>query len=232
VSKKIVVVAPHPDDEVLGVGGTIAKLAAAGADVFVAIVTKGYPPAFDEALIAKGRQEALEAHKLLGVRRTIFLDLPAAALDTLQHAALNRALLHLVSELHPEAVFLPFVGDIHLDHQLVFQSGMVACRPGSHSTVSAVYAYETLSETNWNAPYVTPGFVPNVFVDISEFLEMKIAAMQAYASQIKPFPHERSAEALRALATLRGATVGVSASEAFVLVRSVITQSDIVQSLH
>lgn len=221
MTHRILVVAPHPDDEVLGVGGTIAKAVAAGAEVHVAIVTKGMPPAFDEEFIATGRREALEAHARLGVARTHFLDLPAAALDTLEHRQLNARLAAVVREVRPDNMYVPFAGDIHADHQLVFQSSLVAVRPNGGYAPGALYAYETLSETNWNAPYLTPGFAPNVFVDISAHVDAKIEAMRTYASQIQPFPHERSAEALRALATLRGATIGCAAAEAFVLVRAI-----------
>lgn len=215
-------VAPHPDDEVLGAGGTIAKLSAAGDHVYVVIVTRGFPPAFDDELIETGRGEARAAHAHLGVTETFFLDFPAAALGEVPHAELNAALAQLVLRLRVDLMFVPFLGDIHADHQRVFQSALVAVRPSNGSSVSATYAYETLSETNWNAPYLTPGFHPNVFVDISDHAETKIEAMQMFASQIRPFPHERSAEALRALATLRGATIGVPAAEAFVLIRHVI----------
>jgi LmbE family N-acetylglucosaminyl deacetylase len=222
VTRTVLVIAPHPDDEVLGVGGTIASLAAAGDDVCVAIVTKGYPPAFDEEFIATGRREALDAHRLLGVRKTLFLDLPAAELDTVAHRTVNAKLIDLIASVRPNVLFVPFPGDIHMDHQLVFLSSLVAARPNGGRTVSAIYAYETLSETNWNAAYLTPGFQPNVFFDISDHLDRKLEAMQAYKSQIRPFPHERSADALRALAMIRGATIGRRAAEAFVLVRSIV----------
>jgi LmbE family N-acetylglucosaminyl deacetylase len=213
------VVAPHPDDEVLGVGGTVARLAAAGVPVDVAVVTKGFPPQWDVEFIARGRREAAEAHALLGVRETTYLDFPAAALDTVPHRDLNAALAALIARVRPHTLFVPFVGDIHADHQLVFASALVAARPSTSAPPRTILAYETLSETNWNAPYVTPAFAPTVYVDIAAHVDTKVAAMRCFASQIKPFPHERSAESLRALALLRGATVGLAAAEAFVLVR-------------
>ncbi|MGE0442311.1 MAG: PIG-L deacetylase family protein [Gemmatimonadales bacterium] len=219
MTERMLVIAPHPDDEVLGAGGLIARTAAAGGSVLVAIVTKGMSPPFDPELIATGRREAGEAHALLGVGETVFLDFPAAALDTVAHRDLNAALAELSRRFRPDTVLLPFPGDIHADHQLVFQSGLVACRPSESWWPRRVMAYETLSETNWNAPYLTPGFHPNLYVDIEAQLDTKLAAMERFASQVRPFPHERSVEALRALAALRGATVGRRAAEAFVLVR-------------
>jgi len=219
---RVLVIAPHPDDEVLGVGGTIARLGHEGHDIFVAIVTRGDPSMFDPAFTEQGRQEALQAHRILGVRDTIFLDgYPAALLDTIPHSQLNAALGKLFCDVKPAILFLPFNGDLHRDHRLVFESALVAARPHGGSQVQTIYAYETLSETNWNAAPLTPGFLPNTYFDISAFLEVKLASMQTYQSQLKPFPHERSLEAIQALATLRGATVGVEAAEAFVLVRSV-----------
>lgn len=221
--KTILVIAPHPDDEVLGVGGTMARFVHEGHEVIVAIVTRGDPKMFDPSVIEKGREEALQAHQILGVRDTLFLEgFPAAHLDTLPHAELNKALRELLREVEPDLLFLPFLGDIHMDHQLVFKSGLVAARPSNGlRPIQEIYAYETLSETNWNAPPLTSGFFPNTFFDISPFLENKIKAMSAYQTQLKPFPHERSLEGIRALARRRGVTVGLPAAEAFVMIRSV-----------
>jgi LmbE family N-acetylglucosaminyl deacetylase len=218
---RVLVIAPHPDDEVLGVGGTIARHSAEGAEVSVVIVTKGYPPEFGEALVRQGREEARCAHEILGVRDTIFLSFPAAGLDMVPHSALNAELGAVLTRVQPDVLYVPFNGDLHRDHQRVFASALVAARPGHANTPQAIYAYETLSETNWNAPFLAPGFAPNVFVDISEYVGRKAAAMRAFASQLKPAPHERSIETLHALATLRGSTVGCKAAEAFVLVRQI-----------
>ncbi len=221
MNERVLVVAPHPDDEVLGAGGFISRITAAGGRVEVAIVTKGMSPPFDPELIRVGREEAGRAHGVLGVAETTFLDFPAAALDTVAHRDLNGSLAAQVARVRPTTVLLPFPGDIHADHQAVFASGLVACRPSQGWMPRRILAYETLSETNWNAPYLSPGFHPNVFVDIGPVLDRKLSAMRAFQSQLKPFPHERSIEALESLARLRGATVGLAAAEAFVLVRGV-----------
>jgi N-acetylglucosamine malate deacetylase 1 len=218
---KVLVIAPHPDDEVLGVGGTMARFASEGDEVYVVVVTKGFPPDYPEDAYMLARQEAKAAHAVLGVKETIFLDFPAARLDTIPHRDLNAQLCEICRKVQPDKLFVPFVGDIHMDHQRVFLSSIVAARPNNSLAPKEVYAYETLSETNWNAPYLAPNFVPNVFIDISSHLETKLEAMQMYASQIQPFPSERSEEGLRALATLRGATVGRFAAEAFCLIRQI-----------
>jgi LmbE family N-acetylglucosaminyl deacetylase len=218
---RTLVVAPHPDDEILGCGGTISRLTDAGAETFVAVVTEGKPPAYPVEFVTRVQQEARKAHALLGVKETFWLGMPAAALTETAHSALNSALYEIVTRLRPKTLIIPFVGDIHVDHQLVFTSSLVAARPHHEDYPELILAYETLSETNWNAPYLTPAFTPNFFVEISDQLERKLDAMRCFDSQIRGAPHERSIETLRALATLRGATVLKRAAEAFVLVRHV-----------
>lgn len=222
ISMNILVIAPHADDEVLGVGGTIARFAEQGAQVTVAVVTSGLPPDFPEGEEAGIRLEAVCAHQILKVKETVYLDFPAAALDTVAHRELNRAMNTLYKRVIPDYVFVPFPGDVHMDHQAAFASAMVMSRPNGSHVPRSVLAYETVSETNWNAPPLTSGFLPNTYVDISDYIETKLKAFQAYKSQVRPFPHERSIESLRALATLRGSTVGFKAAEAFVALRNVI----------
>ena len=172
---RTLVVAPHPDDETLGAGGTIARLAKAGHQVTVAVVTTGQPPDYSASDVAKVRHEAEQAHAILGVRQTLWLDLPAARLVETPRRALNAALQKAIAQTEPTTMLLPFVGDVHIDHQLVFEAGMVAARPHQAAYPATILAYETLSETNWNAPYLTPGFIPNVFIDITDTLELKLA---------------------------------------------------------
>jgi LmbE family N-acetylglucosaminyl deacetylase len=215
----VLVIAPHPDDEILGVGGTIARYLAEGAEVHVAIVTRGYPPDFDDDFALLVQREARDVHGDLGTTQLHFIDLPAAALDTVPHREVNAKIAEVVARTRPDTLFIPFNGDLHLDHWLTFLSGLVVSRPNHPQAPTTIYAYETLSETNWGAPYLMPAFVPNVYVDISEHLDAKVRAMQTYRSQVKPFPNERSLESIRALAALRGSTVGYTAAEAFVLIR-------------
>lgn len=216
------VIAPHPDDEVLGCGGTMARIAAEGGIVDVAVVTRGYAPRFESAQVDQVRDEAKSAHRQLGVRDTHFLDLPAAELDQLPHADLNAAIARIVSDLKPATIFIPFVGDLHLDHRLVFEAALVAVRPRGDAYPRCILAYETLSETNWSAPTLAPAFHPNVFIDISDHLDAKLAAFSCFASQVREFPDERSLTTIEALARLRGSTVTRSAAEAFMLIREVI----------
>lgn len=217
----VLVVAPHPDDEVLGCGGTIARLTDAGTEVHVAIVTTGKPPRFSAEQAATVRAESRVAHDLLGIAQTHFLALPAAELDRVPHAEVNAALSRVFAAVRPVTVFVPFVGDVHMDHQIVFRSCLVAARPRDANAPAKLLAYETLSETNWGAPGIDPAFAPTTFIDIADTLERKIEAFAAFTSQCRDFPDERSFEAIRALATLRGATVHRRAAEAFILVREI-----------
>jgi len=217
---RILVIAPHPDDEVFGCGGTIAKYADAGHEVHVLIVTKG-DELFDPKLIQQGREEAIKAHALLSVRHTHFADLPAIKLDTLPQYGINEVISGFLREIEPELLFLPFPGDINRDHQIVHSSAVVAARP-FQTTVRCIYCYEVLSSTNWNSPGITPAFSPNVFCDVSTTIDRKIAAARVYESQIKVYPHERSPESIMVLSRYRGGFVGMEHAEAFVCVRHIM----------
>lgn len=222
MKRKVLVIAPHADDEVLGVGGSIARWADEGAEITVAVLTRGYPPDFPEGLEDCIRSEAVQAHALLKINETVYMEFPAAALDTVAHKDLNRELNLLYRRVAPTDLLVPFPGDLHQDHQAAFHSSMVICRPTGGHVPRTVLAYETISETNWNAPLLTPGFLPNTYVDISNYLEIKLQAFRAYASQVFAAPHERSLEAMRALAVMRGATVHLAAAEGFVAIRNIL----------
>ena len=218
----ILIIAPHPDDEVLGCGGTIAKHASGGDEVYLCVVTKAYPPEWSEDEIKERREEVLKANKILGVKKTYFLDSPTVKLDTIPQKELNEAITQVISEVQPEIVYIPHRGDVNKDHQLVFEAAMVAVRPRPTLAVRKVLSYEVLSETEWAAPFVENAFIPNVYMDISETLETKLKAMSEYQSELKEFPHPRSLEAITALAKMRGVAVGVEAAEAFLLVREIL----------
>lgn len=219
---RVLVVAPHPDDEILGCGGTIARLAEQDQAVHVLVATRGMPPAFAEEGVQKVRKEMRAAHEMLDVVETHETDLPAAALDTVPAAQVNAEIGQVIDAVAPDTIFVPHIGDIHGDHAIVFQACMVAARPRHDRAPSRILCYETLSETNWYAPPLTPAFLPNVFIDISSTLERKLDAFRCFESQVKPFPEERSIEALEALARSRGATVHLKAAEAFMNIRHIV----------
>lgn len=222
MSERVLVIGAHPDDEVLGCGGVIARHVAHGDEVHVAIVTRGTPELFPPEQIENTRKELKQAHTLLGVKQAHFLNFPAPLLDTVARYKLNDALLHLLHDYQPETVYMHHHGDVHLDHQVIYHAALVACRPIKGLTVRQLLAYETLSETEWAAPQGDAWFVPNYYVDISAYLPRKLDAMACYASQVKPPPHARSLRNIEALARYRGATVSKDAAEAFMVVRQIV----------
>ena len=218
----ILVLAPHADDEVLGMGGTIARMTAAGDEVVVGVLT-GHGdmphPIWKRDKWDCVRQECIEASKILGVSHVFFKELPAACLDVTPAWQVNAVVQELISDVRPTEVYLPFPFDLHKDHGAISYAASVALRPylpSAHS-VCRVLAYETLSETHLAYPYLAPAFQPNVFTDITATIETKIRAMQAYASQIQADHLPRSIVALRALASVRGTHIGCTAAEAFLL---------------
>ena len=218
---KVLIIAPHPDDEVLGCGGIISRYVYEGHEVYVGIVTKACEPLFTEQQDVKNKQHCLNAHKLLGVKQTFFLDLPAAMLESVPRHELNASIGKLINDVSPEEIYIPHRGDMHLDHKMIVDACMVALRPRFDYPVKRIYSYETLSETEWDIPNTTNAFIPNVYVDITDYLDNKIAAMKEYKNQICEFPNPRSAEGIKALAMLRGSTVSKQYAEAFMLIREI-----------
>jgi LmbE family N-acetylglucosaminyl deacetylase len=218
----VLVVAPHADDEILGVGGTIAKYIDEGHDVYICIVTSGHPSMFHKDILEKLRCEANDSHQYLGIKETFFLEFPAVMLSEIPKHEINKKIHDVIEKVKPSIVFLPHFGDMHLDHYIVSQSTMVAVRPIKKHKVLEVYSYETLSETEWNIPHMTNVFIPNTYIDISEYLDKKIKAISYFTTQLKEFPHPRSLEAIEYSAKLRGSTIGVKAAEAFCLIRRIV----------
>lgn len=218
---KVLVIAPHPDDEVLGCGGVISKYVKEGHEVYVGIVTKVCKPIFTEEEDVENKKHCLNAHKVLGIKDTIFLDLPAAMLESVPRYELNNKIGKLIRDIQPEEVYIPHRGDMHLDHKMVVDACMVALRPRFDYSVKRIYAYETLSETEWDIPNTTNAFIPNVYVDITDFIDNKTAAMEEYKNQICEFPNPRSVKGIKALAMLRGSTISKEYAESFMLIREI-----------
>lgn len=224
--KNVVFIAPHADDEVLGCGATMAKLATEGCNCYSLVMTNahvGMPELFSEELIAIVRNEDKEAGKLLGVKESFFMEFPAPMLDQYPVFKIAGAVGKLIRELDIDTVFLPHRGDIHKDHKMVFDAGCVACRPTGGNSVRNVYCYETLSETEWGTPTAQDTFMPSVYVAFTkEQFQKKLDAFACFNSQIRPFPESRSLETIEALAKYRGATITAERAEAFVCIRQII----------
>ena len=222
---KILVIAPHADDEVLGCGATMAKACAKGDEVFVLICTNasvGAPELFSAELIKQIRSEAVTAHRLIGAKETFFLDLPAPALDQYPRYKMSNEISAIIKKIDADTVYIPHRGDCHKDHTIIHECAMVACRPLAICSVKHVYAYETLSETEWGEPITADFFVPvkyNTFTN--EEFQKKLDAMSCFKSQLYPFPASRSLEAIDALAKYRGCTVSAERAEAFEVLRDI-----------
>jgi LmbE family N-acetylglucosaminyl deacetylase len=223
-SRKILVVAAHPDDETLGAGGTIARFAQQGSEVSVCVVCDGVTARHSE--VDRQKECAEQACDVLGVSRVMFCDLPDQRLDGLSLVDVIGPIERCVAETRPDIVMTHFEGDVNQDHGVVFNATMVATRPAPGTSVRTVLCYETASSTEWAAPLAGKTFAPNLYVDITDTLDKKVEAMAVYAnthvSELKPYPHPRSLEAVEIYARRHGVTVGAEAAEPFMLVRGVI----------
>lgn len=218
--ERAVIIAPHPDDETLGAGGTIARLVENGTDVHVLVVSGHLPPLYKQASFDITRKEAEQAFKILGVKHFEFLKIPATMVNQVPVSELNGGISRYIQGVKPNWVLLPFP-DRHIDHRIIFDASVVASRPIGIEPPRVVLAYETLSETHWNVPGIEPAFVPEFFIDISQQMEKKIAALAKYESQISEAP-SRSTDAVNALARFRGSQNGCPYAEAFKVIRIVL----------
>jgi len=217
--KKALVIAPHPDDETLGVGGSIKRLADSGYQVSVLTVAAHMPPLYTKEVHETTVRESRAAQNVLGVHEGIFLDNPAVMLGDIPLHEFNSMILNHVQRISPDVLFVPYY-DRHIDHRMVFDACMVAARPvGPGKDIKLVAAFETISETHWNAPHIEPNFTPNFFVDITAQIDAKLEALSCFNSQLHEFPGPRSIEALKALALFRGSQAGCGYAEALHIIR-------------
>ncbi len=227
---KVLVIAAHPDDEVLGVGGTIAKHVESKDEVYVCILGEGITSR-ELSLKKKSQKEknhkikklknnALEASKILGIKKILFFGLPDQKFDTLPILDIIKKIEKCVKEIKPDIVYTHSETDLNRDHRIVFEASMVATRPLGNG-IKKILSYEVPSSTEWGSPVSKKHFIPNVFINIEKTLEKKLKAMKKYKSEIRDFPHPRSTEALKALAKKHGVEVGLKSAEAFVLIREI-----------
>lgn len=221
----VLVVAAHPDDEVLGCGGTMARLSNQGDGVVVAILGEGATSRYadrqdiDPAELEALRRCAAKAGQILGVRAVAVHDFPDNRFDTIPFLDVVKHVEGLVDLYTPELVLTHFGGDLNIDHRIAFQAVLTACRPGSTHPVREILTFEVPSSTEWSQGHLDGTFSPTVFYDIIETLDRKIEAMACYGGESRPFPHPRSPEGLIALARWRGVQAGRRAAEAFETVR-------------
>ena len=220
---KALVVAAHPDDEVLGCGGTMAALAAAGCAVKVAFVADGVG-ARGTAMqgLDERRGAAYDACRRLGAEIVHVGSFPDNRLDTVALLDIVQMVEGVVAQHSPALVLTHHPGDLNVDHRRVAAAVLTACRPVAGHPVSTILSFEVSSSTEWNHPGAQPAFVPDLFVDISATLDVKLDALRCYGSEMRPSPHPRSFEAVEHLARWRGAVVGAQAAEAFKVLRMVV----------
>lgn len=220
MTKIVAVIAAHTDDEALGCGGTIAKHVASGDAVHAIFLADGVTSRADSSAqdIQMRLDASGQAHRILGLASVSYLALPDNRLDSVPLLDIVQKLESALSKIQPEIVYTHHYGDLNVDHRITHQAVMTACRPVPGSRVREIYTFEVLSSTEWNSPGDGP-FIAQAHVDISEFLDHKIAALEAYRLELRPAPHSRSMEHVRALAIHRGHGIGVHAAEAFMVAR-------------
>ena len=229
---RVLVVAAHPDDEVLSCGGTIARHADGGDQVQVLIVAEGatsrqqqrdrYQATEELSALA---QAAQRGGAILGAQGVELLDLPDNRLDSLDRLDLIKRIEERIARLQPQVVYVHHAGDVNVDHRRLHEAVVTACRPTPGHPVKRLLSFEVASSTEWQPPGSASFFQPNWFVDISAQWQRKREALEAYASEMRSWPHARSFKAVEHLARWRGAQVGVEAAEAFMLLRYIQASS-------
>jgi N-acetylglucosamine malate deacetylase 1 len=228
MNRSIAVVAAHPDDEVLGCGGAIARHSQEGDRVHILIVAEGATSRSATRNVEEARaalsalaQAATTASGILGAASVELLQFPDNRLDSVDLLDVAKSIEGFMERYSPQVVYTHFSGDLNRDHQIVSEATQIACRPLPDSRISELLMFEVASSTGWRAGAESV-FCPNHFCNISSTLELKLRALSAYASEMRPWPHARSMQAIESLAKWRGSSVGMSAAEAFVLVRRIV----------
>jgi LmbE family N-acetylglucosaminyl deacetylase len=230
VPKPVLVIAAHPDDEILGCGATAARLVKEGREVHFAILGEGITSRHadrgdaDANQLAVLHQHSRDAAAKVGVESVFLHHFPDNRLDTVPLLEVVKVVEDLVDRVRPEVIYTHHNGDLNVDHGIVFRAVLTATRPTQGHPVSEIYAFEVPSSTEWAFQSIGSAFRPNVFVDVANTIEAKVVAMECYESEARMFPHPRSPEALRAIATRWGSVAGCRAAEAFELIRSVRLQ--------
>lgn len=227
--KTVLVVAAHPDDEILGVGGTVARHVAEGDVVYALILGEGqtsrsaHREEADRAIVEELHQNTLAGADAVGVREVFFADFPDNRFDDVDLLDIVKAVEHKIRELRPQIVYTHYSGDLNVDHQYTARAVLTATRPIGDYCVEEIYAFETLSSSEWNFDYsAQPAFSPNVFVDITDYYAQKEQAMNCYVSELCAFPHPRSLTGMDVLSRTRGMAAGMERAEAFLLIRKTL----------
>lgn len=225
----VLVIAAHPDDEILGCGGAMARHIKQGDNVISVILAEGITSRdkirnrdIHENELSELAKAAKKANEILGVKTLRMFDLPDNRMDSIDRLDIVKVVESFIEEYKPDIVYTHHNGDVNIDHRRIQEAVITACRPipGNHF-VKRILFFETASSTEWMTPHSAPAFLPNWYVDISETLTDKLKALEAYESEMREWPHARSIKALEYLGKWRGANIGVNAAEAFILGRNI-----------
>lgn len=222
-TKTVLVVAAHPDDEVLGCAGVVADYVNNGIDVSILVLGEGVTSRFEEGekdartrALAQIRESVNDAAGILGVKKTFIFNFPDNRFDTVALLDIVKTIESVKDEVRPDIVYTHHYNDLNIDHRIAYNAVLTACRPIKEETVKEIYSFEIPSSTEWNYPYV---FSPNIFVDITGTIDKKIEALKAYRTELKESPHPRSEELVRTTARRWGSVVGLNYAEAFEAIR-------------
>ncbi len=215
---KTLIVSAHPDDEILGCGGIIGKNAG-GVEYYVLILTGGAEGRYDISMERILREQACQAAALLGTKRVYFEDLPNQGLDTVPLIEVVTIIEKYIEQVRPDTMFIHDRYDLNKDHRIVYEAGVTAARPIPGQTIKRLYTYFVASSSEWSQGKAQ--FAPNTFIDVSDSIELKISAMECYASECRPFPHPRSPEAIKTYASFWGIKAGLGFAEPFKLVQDI-----------
>jgi len=221
---QILIVAAHPDDEILGIGGTATRHVSNGDRVHTLILAEGATSRFfkkkkdADAEVNALRKAARAAAKIIGAQPPIFAGFPDNRLDSIDLLEIVKAIEKVIEKIKPATIYTHHEGDLNVDHELAARAVLTACRPLPKCSVTSIFGFETASNTEWHSPGYR-AFDPNHFVDIAPFIKKKMQALHCYEREMRSFPHPRSYEAIEALAKWRGASAGMHAAEAFTVVR-------------
>lgn len=224
-SKKILIVAAHPDDEVLGCGATVARLVKEGYEAYTLILGEGITSRDNKRNVKKKKEEikrlkkqAREANNILGVKKVFFCDFSDNRFDTVPLLDIVKTIEKIKDEIKPEVIFTHYKEDLNIDHQITYKAVLTATRPLRGETVRKIYSFEIPSSTEWNYPL---SFSPDVFFNIEDTIDVKTKALQLYGSELKKYPHPRSIKGIQTLSKYHGMNTGLKHAEAFQLVRAI-----------
>ncbi len=228
--KNVLVFAAHPDDELLGLGGTVRRLVDEGVIVRAVIMAEGITSRADkrdEAVhtdLIELQKDARMAAQIVGYSSIEFCGLADNRMDGMELLDIIKLVSHYIEKYNPDTIFTHHHGDLNIDHRQTCEAVLTSCRPVGKYNVKRIYAFETPSSSEWNFNYSEP-FHPNVYFDVTDTLEAKVRGMECYRTERTEYPHPRSAQALRSLGRLRGSCVGYGMSEAFMLLRECVDKS-------